>query len=69
MLEGRIAPTGKNALVNVQTVPTDVQVNYVSGGGAANLPVRVSALVRDKSLFYSDFEAFSFQPPRSDNGS
>lgn len=68
VLEGRITPTGTNALVNVQTVPTDVQVNYVSGGGAANLPVRVSALVRDKSLFYSDFEAFSFQPPRSDNG-
>lgn len=66
VLEGRITPTEKNALVNVQTVPTDLQVNYVSGGGAANLPVRVSALVRTKYLSYSDFDGFSFQPPRSD---
>jgi uncharacterized protein YfaS (alpha-2-macroglobulin family) len=65
VLEGRITPQAKQALVNVQSVPTDLQVNYVSGGGAANLPVRVSALVRGKSLYYSDFEAFSFQPPRT----
>ncbi len=45
-------------------MPTDVQVNYVSGGGAANLPVRVSALVRGKPLQFPDFDAFSFEPPR-----
>jgi uncharacterized protein YfaS (alpha-2-macroglobulin family) len=50
--------------VNVKTVPADVQVNYVAGGPAANLPVRVSALVRGKALSFPDFEAFSFQPPR-----
>ncbi len=66
VLEGRIAPTAKDALVNVPSVTTDLQVSYVSGGGAANLPVRVSALVRGKSLSYSDFESFSFQPPRTD---
>ncbi len=66
VLEGRITPVEKQALVNVQSVPTDLQVNYVSGGGAANLAVRVSALVRGKSVSYSDFEAFSFQPPRTD---
>jgi hypothetical protein len=48
VLEGRIAPSDKKALVNVKSVPTDVQINYVSGGGAASLPVRVSALVRAK---------------------
>ncbi|WP_411884885.1 alpha-2-macroglobulin family protein [Polaromonas sp. YR568] len=64
VLEGRINPTEKKALVNVQSVPTDVQINYVSGGGAVNLPVRVSALVRAKSLSYSDYEEFNFQPPR-----
>ena len=68
VLEGRITPQEKQALVNVASVPSELQVNYVSGGGAANLPVRVSALVRGKSLFYSDFEAFSFQPPRTDSG-
>jgi uncharacterized protein YfaS (alpha-2-macroglobulin family) len=57
-------PRGKAALVNVKTVPAEVQVNYVAGGPAANLPVRVSALVRGKALSFPDFEAFSFQPPR-----
>ncbi|MES2512321.1 MAG: MG2 domain-containing protein [Pseudomonadota bacterium] len=64
VLEGRVTPTEKKALVNVKTVPTDVQINYVSGGGAVNLPVRVSALVRGKSLSYSDYDEFNFSPPR-----
>lgn len=65
VLEGRIAPADKKALVRVRSVPTDVQINYVSGGGAANLPVRVSALVRGKYLQYGDYETFSFNPPRN----
>ena len=68
VLEGRITPAEKKALVNVSSVPTDVQVNYVSGGAAVNLPVRVSALVRGKILSYSDHEAFSFSPPRARRG-
>ncbi|MDR7095047.1 uncharacterized protein YfaS (alpha-2-macroglobulin family) [Hydrogenophaga laconesensis] len=64
VLEGRIAPQEQKALVNVQSLPTQLQVSYVSGGGAANLPVRVSALVRDKYLSFRDFDGFSFQPPR-----
>ena len=64
----------KKALVNVDKVPVDVQINYVSGGGAVNLPVRVSALVRAKGLSFADFSEFSFSPPqvgqqaRSDDG-
>ena len=64
VLEGRVTPAEKKALVNVKTVPTDVQINYVAGGGAVSLPVRVSALVRSKSLSYSDYEEFNFSPPR-----
>ena len=64
VLEGRITPTDKKPLVAVKAVPVDVQVNYVSGGGAVNLPVRVSALVRNKALSFSDFDAFTFAPPR-----
>ena len=67
VLEGRISPVlplEKKALVNVKSVPADVQINYVAGGGAVNLPVRVSALVRSKFMSYSDYEAFSFSPPR-----
>ena len=66
VLEGRVTPTDKKPLVRVNTVPVDVQINYVAGGGAANLPVRVSALVRAKSLDYPDFEGFNFSAPRGD---
>lgn len=66
VLEGRIAPAEKNPLVAATSLPTDVQINYVAGGGAANLPVRVSAAVRAKSLAFADFDAFSFSPPRTD---
>jgi uncharacterized protein YfaS (alpha-2-macroglobulin family) len=64
VFEGRVTPSGKAALVAPKAVPAEVQVNYVAGGPATNLPVRVSALVRGKSLSFPDFEAFSFQPPR-----
>ncbi|WP_295856186.1 MG2 domain-containing protein [uncultured Xylophilus sp.] len=64
VLEGRIAPADKKPLVHVASVPVQLQINYVAGGGAANLPVRVSALVRGKSLAYPDHDAFSFTPPR-----
>ncbi|MEN9398872.1 MAG: hypothetical protein RLZ81_3402, partial [Pseudomonadota bacterium] len=64
VLEGRIGPADKKPLVKVAAVPTEVQINFVSGGGAANLPVRVSALVRAKSLAYGDYEEFNFAPPR-----
>lgn len=64
VLEGRIAPADKKPLVRARSVPTDVQINYVAGGGAANLPVRVSAMVRGTYQQYSDYEAFSFSPPR-----
>jgi uncharacterized protein YfaS (alpha-2-macroglobulin family) len=69
VFEGRVTPSDKKALVNVKSVPVDVQVNYVSGGGAVNLPVRVSALVRGKYLGFNDYDAFSFSPPRGQNDS
>src|SRR5256885_16705646 len=47
------------------SLPVQVQVNYVSGGPAANLPVRVSALVRSTWMDRSDWQGFSFSAPRS----
>jgi hypothetical protein len=58
-----VRPASK-ALVRVRSVPADVQVNYVAGGPAANLPVRVSALVRGKALQLPATTRFSFSPPR-----
>ncbi|GAA4428079.1 alpha-2-macroglobulin family protein [Acidovorax lacteus] len=65
VLEGRIAPQQKQPLVRPKAVPTEVQVHYVSGGPAAQLPVRISALVRGKALGFADHEGVSFQPPRA----
>ncbi len=64
VLEGSVLPLEKKPLVNVQSVPTAVQINYIAGGPAANLPVRVSAMVRGKYLSYPDFDAYNFNPPR-----
>ena len=64
VLEGRVGPQQKDALVNLRKVPVDVQVHYVAGGAAARLPVRVSALVRSKSLSFPDYDEFAFSPPR-----
>jgi alpha-2-macroglobulin len=66
VFQGRIQPADKKALVNVTTVPADVQISYVAGGPAMNLPVQVSALVRSKSLSFADYDAFSFYPPQKE---
>ena len=66
VLQGRIQPADKKALVNVTAVSTDVQISYVAGGPAMNLPVQVSALVRAKGLSFSDYDAFSFNPPQKE---
>jgi len=64
VLEGHVGPQQKDALVSLRKVPVDVQVHYVAGGAAARLPVRVSALVRSKSLTFAEYDEFSFSPPR-----
>lgn len=65
VLQGRVGAVQKGPLVNVQAVTADVQVNFVSGGPAASLPVRVSALVRERALVLRDHDDFSFAPPRA----
>lgn len=53
-----------NALVAPAEVPVGVEVHYLNGGGAAGLPVRVSALLRNKTVNFADYDEFSFNPPR-----
>lgn len=53
-----------NALVAPSEVPVGVEIHYLNGGGAAGLPVRVSALMRNKSVSFADYDEFSFDPPR-----
>jgi len=61
---GQIAPVSSPPLVRPRTLPVAVQLHYVAGGPAAQLPLRVSALLRDKAVQFGAYEAFSFRPPR-----
>ena len=47
-------------LVNAEAAELAVQVNYLSGGSAADLPVRLRGQVLPKSVEFPDFEDFSF---------
>ncbi|WP_414439311.1 MG2 domain-containing protein [Burkholderia sp. 22PA0106] len=52
-------------LVGASEAPVTVQLDYVSGGPASNLPVRVSALVRPATPAFADrYPDFSFSPYR-----
>jgi uncharacterized protein YfaS (alpha-2-macroglobulin family) len=67
VLTGRIAGP-KAALVQPKDVALGLQVNYGNGGGAAGLPVRVSAQLRDVDVAgivrAERFPGFRFEPPR-----
>ena len=52
-------------------MPLDLQLNYLNGGGASGHPVQVSSLLRAKSISFSGYDGYTFQPPRTnadDNG-
>jgi hypothetical protein len=67
VMTGRIVPP-KAALVQPKEVTLGLQVNYGNGGGAAGLPVRVSAQLSDADVgaaIHADhFPGFRFEPPR-----
>jgi uncharacterized protein YfaS (alpha-2-macroglobulin family) len=59
-------------LVAAKEAPLTLQIDYVSGGPAASLPVQVSALVKPAPLAFTErFADFSFAPyrrPTNENG-
>nr|WP_170845049.1 Ig-like domain-containing alpha-2-macroglobulin family protein [Chitinasiproducens palmae] len=64
VMQGKVA-IGGAPLIAAQQADVSVQLNYLSGGGAAGLPVRVSALARPSSPdFDSRYPGFSFTPYR-----
>lgn len=56
---------GAQAVVAPKSLPLDVEVHYVSGGAAAGLPVRVSALLRERLPRFADAAGYSFDAPRA----
>ena len=47
-------------LVNPGDVQVDLQVSYLSGGGAGGLPVKLRTQVEPKSVAFDDFEGYNF---------
>jgi uncharacterized protein YfaS (alpha-2-macroglobulin family) len=47
-------------LVNADKAPVTIQVNYLAGGGAANLPVKLRGQLHPKSVAFSDYEDYVF---------
>ncbi|WP_406953022.1 alpha-2-macroglobulin family protein [Paraburkholderia guartelaensis] len=65
VLKGTIAVQNEKTspLVAATQASVAVQIDYVSGGAASNLPVQVSALVKDTTpSFASTYSDFSFAP-------
>ncbi len=45
-------------------LPLSVQLNYFSGGGMAQAPARLTAMLRERGSSYPGYDDFSFEPPR-----
>jgi len=59
LMRARLKPVGV-PLVNPGDVQIDLQVSYLSGGGAGGLPVKLRTQVEPKSVAFDDFEGYNF---------
>ncbi len=51
--------TGKPQ-VNAKSVDMDLQINYLSGGAAAMLPVKLRSQIQPRSVQFADYEGYAF---------
>lgn len=54
----------KDKLVAPKSVTLSAQLSYLSGGGVAQSPIKVTAVLRERNPSFAGYEEFSFQPPR-----
>jgi uncharacterized protein YfaS (alpha-2-macroglobulin family) len=54
----------KTVPIAPKELPIGVQLSYLSGGGVAQAPARLTALLRTRGAGFSGYDEFSFQPPR-----
>lgn len=59
VLTGRILPP-KDSAVAPTELPIELQMEYVSGGPASGLPMRVTGMTRRRWIAFPDYEAFAF---------
>lgn len=58
-----------SVLVAPESLNADVQISYVSGGPAGQLPVSLSGVASDKWVRFGDYDDYSFDPPAVDGAS
>ncbi|MBX3622400.1 MAG: alpha-2-macroglobulin [Rhizobacter sp.] len=54
----------KAVAVAPKELPVDVQLSFFSGGGMAQAPARLTALLRPRGVSFAGYDEFSFEPPR-----
>lgn len=59
---------GAPTLVAPSSLDADVQIAYVSGGPAGQLPVSMSGVVQDRLVSFSGYEDYSFSAPDAGDG-
>lgn len=68
LLAGQLSITDaageKGPLIAPKAVRLDMQMRYLSGGAAGRLPVDISALSRDRSISFRDYDDYAFDPPQ-----
>lgn len=57
-----VAP--KATVVAPQELPVDIQMQYLSGGGVSQAPLRGTAQLNERTPSYPAWPDFSFEPPR-----
>jgi uncharacterized protein YfaS (alpha-2-macroglobulin family) len=50
----------KTPAIRAASVDLDMQLSYLSGGGAGDAPVQLRTVVQDKSISFADYADFSF---------
>ncbi|MFH0786829.1 MAG: MG2 domain-containing protein [Pseudomonadota bacterium] len=58
----------KDAVINVSEIAVDLAVSYLSGGGAADLPVKIRTEIQPKSVILADYEELVFSNGRVKTG-
>ncbi|MBC7993316.1 MAG: alpha-2-macroglobulin [Rhizobacter sp.] len=54
----------KAVVIAPAEMPLNVQLNYFSGGGMGQAPVRMTAVLRERGINFPGHDGFSFGPPR-----
>ena len=54
-----ILQSSENALVNAEQAALNIQVNYLAGGGASFLPVKLRGQIAQKYVSFTDYEDFT----------